>query len=244
MFPLIIDKINIYKDNKEQLISNGKIEINEGDFIHIVGNNHAGKTTLLNLINANPLGKLSVVAKYEIGNDGSRLDNIEKYKKCISYIEQSDEFYFSNPYEELCFEFIKHGNNVNKTEIDDLLQQFNLSHFKNKNKKMTIEMLSGGEKRKLSIIKGLLKKDVKLLMIDEPFNNLDINSIIQVVGLLYRLNKKSNVTIIATSHFPLFVGVNKIISIIDKKIETKHYQDSKISLCWYIEDDELKIKRY
>ena len=52
-----------------------------------------------------------------------------------------------------------------------------------------------------------------LLIIDEPFNNLDIDSVVKVINILYSIHRERGISIIVTSHFPLFIGVNKKWSI-------------------------------
>ena len=242
MFPINIEKINLKTKDGKYLINDGSILIEKGDFIYLSGKNHSGKSTLLNIINMNQLNDFKLDLKIKIEGRYFTQKDVEEYKQSISYIEQKDLFYFMTPFEEISMEYIKFGHSIDYDEINFLFDYFEISHLKKaKFESKQVDRLSGGEKRKISLIKGFVKKNIKMMIIDEPFNNLDIPSIVKIVNYLYMLNTKKNITIILTSHFNLFVGVNKICELDNTKLKTSVMRQGINGLSWYIERDELVI---
>lgn len=241
MFPIEIKIKDISLNPKTILIKDSEILIEKNDFIYIEGKNHTGKSTLLNIINANELNGINVDVEIISENKKLSQESLDTYKRKISYVRQEDDYIFDNVKQELYFEYTKYGKEINHDRIDELLDEFNLSHIKNKKKTLTSK-LSGGERKKISIIKGLLNEEAELFILDEPFNNLDLHSVVMVINLLYKMNKNSNVTIIATSHFPLFLGVNKKLIIQEGKIHNKYIlKDNETKIVWKINEDGIHM---
>ncbi|MDT4761343.1 ABC transporter ATP-binding protein [Sphaerochaeta sp. PS] len=96
---------------------------------------------------------------------------------------------------------------VQRQRLDDVVALLDLT----KQLKQRPRALSGGEKRRLSIA-GVLVMEPKLLIMDEPFANLDYPSVVQVLKTLLRLRNEGH-TIILVSH-----EVEKILAYIDKVI--------------------------
>ena len=163
--------------NNQKVIDDLNLSMKEG-FIHgIVGLNGAGKTTLLNT--------LFGLKKADAGT--MLFDNHKLNKKAVAYLV-TENFFYSNITGREYLNLFK--NDAFKTEEWNRLFGLPLDRI--------IDGYSTGMKKKLALL-GILKQDKSLMILDEPFNGLDIetNRIIRMI--LLRLKEK-NKTIIVTSH--------------------------------------------
>ncbi len=163
--------------NNQKVIDDLNLSMKEG-FIHgIVGLNGAGKTTLLNT--------LFGLKKADAGT--MLFDNYKLNKKAVAYLV-TENFFYSNITGREYLNLFK--NDAFKTEEWNRLFGLPLDRI--------IDGYSTGMKKKLALL-GILKQDKSLMILDEPFNGLDIetNRIIRMI--LLRLKEK-NKTIIVTSH--------------------------------------------
>ncbi|MCG6185861.1 ABC transporter ATP-binding protein [Maribellus maritimus] len=163
--------------NGKKVIDDLNLSMKEG-FIHgIVGLNGAGKTTLLNT--------LFGLKKADAGT--MLFDDHKLNKKAVAYLVTENFFYLNITGREYLNLF---KNDAFKTEEWNRLFGLPLDRI--------IDGYSTGMKKKLALL-GILKQDKSLMILDEPFNGLDIetNRIIRMI--LLRLKEK-NKTIIVTSH--------------------------------------------
>lgn len=140
--------------------------IHENDKIGIVGGNGAGKSTLLKAIYLDHF-----------------IDDGEVYKKNnlkIAYLEQEPSF---DKDQTIFHEAAKLAQVENAFEIKSMLSKFGLDEYDKK-----IQMLSGGEKRRLALVITLLQP-CELLILDEPTNHLDIWMINWLEKYLMKWNK-------------------------------------------------------
>jgi len=140
----------------------------KGEKIRISGKNGSGKSTLVKLLSGlycNYKGELKV------NKSTYKEFNIDSLRTHIAYIEQ-DPYFFQGTVKENILAV------NNKTDPDEIIELFKQLGF-DKSLDYKIEQggsnLSGGEKQKLSIIRGLLKKS-DLYIFDEPTSNLDTES--------------------------------------------------------------------
>jgi len=207
-----IDKIinlkNIYtkyQGYKIPIIKNINLDVKYGEFISIIGSNGAGKTTLIETIN----GLLTYCNGVGLVFD----KEINKYKyeirKNIGYVIQNFDIDSNAPF--LCKDVVMSGKsgkigtfrNYNKKDWDDVWYSMGLVgmiDFANR----PIGKLSGGEFQKI-LISRALAQNPDLLLLDEPFSNLDYSARKQIEILLNRLNQKDNMTIIMVSHDLSFI---------------------------------------
>ncbi|VTT02016.1 ABC-F family ATP-binding cassette domain-containing protein [Streptococcus dysgalactiae] len=141
-----------------QLIKDFNLIIQNKDRIGIVGDNGVGKSTLLNLINGDlepTSGKLDIGDTIRIGYFSQQLKDMDETKRVINYLQEvADEVKTS----------------VGTTSISELLEQF---LFPRSSHGTLIAKLSGGEKKRLYLLKLLIEKP-NVLLLDEPTNDLDI----------------------------------------------------------------------
>lgn len=190
----------IYEGERTPVIHDVNLEVNDGEFISIIGPNGAGKTTLLETMN----GLLSCThgAGFVFGK------NINKFKseirKEIGYVIQNFEIDPLSPF--LCKDIVMSGRTgkigtfrfPTKKDWDKVWYGMGLVGMIDFASR-PIGKLSGGEFQKILIARALSQQP-RLLLLDEPFSNLDITSRMQIETLLNRIHKRFKITIIMVSH--------------------------------------------
>lgn len=196
----IISADNVsFSYNGEMVLENVNLNINENDFIWIVGPNGGGKTTLLKLL----LGLL----KPQFGTIKIFGNSPQKARRFIGYMAQHISLDSQFPVN--VFDVVLMGRLGNKgigpfrsedKEIASVvLRQVGLYQYRQK----PFSELSGGQQRRLLIARALVGQP-KVLLLDEPTANLDANSEKELYELLQKLNK--DLTIVLVSHDPAFVS--------------------------------------
>ncbi len=185
--------------HKKEVFKELDLIIHRKDFIALVGKNGAGKSTLMNVLTEN----------HEIDNGEIwKIDNLK-----ISYFNQN-------------FFFIDESQSIEK-EICSILidknEDFQIDIFCNYlglNKNSIIKDLSGGQKRRVGLIKTLINKS-DILLLDEPTNHLDLDTIIWLENYLKRLD----CAILCVSHDRQFLKnfTNKIFWIDRSKIKINNH---------------------
>jgi ABC-2 type transport system ATP-binding protein len=169
-------------------------EIDVGEIIGLVGNNGAGKTTLFRLI-------LDLVRadKGEIYIKDEQVTKSENWKKITAaYLDEGFLIGYLTPEE--YFYFIGKLNNQSKADIDEFLNGLE-SFFEGSilNSGKYIRDLSKGNQFKVGIAACLLQNP-ELLILDEPFANLDPTSQLRLIKMLQEEQAKNRTTILISSH--------------------------------------------
>lgn len=161
------------------IYENFNLNIEENKILCILGESGEGKTTLLNVI--------SNLIDYqgEVKND-LKTSVVFQENRLIDTMTVSENLSF------ICGE----------KDFDNDLKRLGLYEYKDK----YINTLSGGQKRRVAIYRGL-KYDAKLLLMDEPFNSLDIKLKNDLIEFIKERNKKDKKTIVFITH-DIFEGVN------------------------------------
>ncbi len=170
------------------------IEIKKGESIGLIGNNGAGKTTLFRML-------LDLI-RPESGEaliNGENVAHGEKWKDtCAAYLDEGFLIDYLTPEE--YFYFIGGLHNQTRAHVDDFLagyaEFFNGEILK---RGKYIRDLSKGNQCKVGVAACLLQSP-ELLMLDEPFANIDPSTQIRLKNLLKDLNKSRGMTTIVSSH--------------------------------------------
>ncbi|WP_447639961.1 MULTISPECIES: ATP-binding cassette domain-containing protein [Chitinophagaceae] len=183
----------IYRENV--VVDIPLLEIHKGEIIGLVGNNGAGKTTLfrlfLDLIRAD---RGSVVYK-----DNIEVAKSEVWKAFVSaYLDEGFLIGYLTPEE--YFYFIGKLNNLSQADVDSFLQSYT-AFFDGSilNSGKYLRDLSKGNQFKVGIVGCLLQKP-EVLILDEPFANLDPTSQMRLIQLIRKEREDNNTTILVSSH--------------------------------------------
>ncbi len=184
--------------HKNEIFKELDLNIHRKDFIALVGKNGAGKSTLMNVISGQheiDLGEIwsidNIAVNYFNQNYKLQNENNTVEKEILSAITNQDDIY----------------------EIDIFCNNLSLD------KNSLIKNLSGGQKRRVGLIKTLIKPS-DLLLLDEPTNHLDLDAIVWLENYL----KKLDSAILCVSHDRQFLKnfTNKILWIDRSRVKVNN----------------------
>jgi ABC-2 type transport system ATP-binding protein len=212
-----------YKDTT--VLSIDSLELSKGEIIGLVGNNGAGKTTFFSLL----LDLIKPSTGY-IENNQIRVDESEDWKSTTAaFIDESFLIGYLTPEE--YFSFIAGLRNINKADLDSFLNRFN-TFFNGEilEKKKYIRDLSKGNQKKVGIAAAFIGAP-ELVILDEPFANLDPRAQMQLQNLLREINLELGCSIFVSSHDLLHVSeLCQRILILNKGELVKDANRGEISL--------------
>jgi ABC-2 type transport system ATP-binding protein len=171
-----------------------ELEIHAGEVIGLVGNNGAGKTTffrlLLDLIRAN---------KGEILSKGIPVTTTEEWKSyTAAYIDEGFLIDYLTPEE--YFYFVGKLNQLSKADVDDFLQSYQVFFDEAVlGKGKYIRDFSKGNQFKIGIVAALLTNP-ELLILDEPFANLDPTTQLRLVAMIKEMAAHKQMCVVVSSH--------------------------------------------
>lgn len=173
------------------------LEIEEGEFVAVVGTSGSGKTSLLNL-----LGGLDVPDEGGVWIGGSSLKDMESEERTI-FRRRNIGFIFQqynlipmiSVYENIVLPLRLDGAEIDQEFFEELTGTLGL---KEKLGQLP-ETLSGGQQQRAAIARALMTKPA-IVLGDEPTGNLDSVTSMEVVGLLKNCAKKYHQTVILVTH--------------------------------------------
>ena len=191
----MIEVINLQKEYSGTTVLNiSELTIEKGEVFGLVGNNGAGKTTLFSL-----LLDLIRASRGKVIIDGIPVVKSEVWKEKVSaYIDESFTIGYLTPDE--YFNFIGELRNMNTTDVKVFLEKFS-DFFKDEiiGKKKYIRDLSKGNQKKVGVV-GALMGNTEVIVLDEPFANLDPSSQYQLRNIIKEYAKIKEKTILISSH--------------------------------------------
>lgn len=203
---LKFDNVTKYYSNGIHALKNASFEVEEGEFISIIGPSGSGKSTILRSIN-----KLISITDGEITLDGV---SVNKQKgKSLRHLRRNIGMIFQNynlVYSLSVFQNVLHGclgymgglkgifgiySEADKKRALELLEELGISQYAyNK-----ASDLSGGQKQRVGIARAIMQKP-KVLLCDEPIASLDPSSAKTIMDLLKDMSQKRNIACIVNLH--------------------------------------------
>ena len=240
------------------IINDLSLEIKTGEVVSLIGENGCGKTTILNIINGDEnidSGTISIRKGNTIGylkqNPEKRNDDeivkdilyesasdilcmIEKLKDYEDKMSKAKDKELDDlivKYTNLQEKFINMGGYELDTKIDKIISGFKINDLLNK----TYNVLSGGEKRIVSLA-AIMIKEPSILLLDEPTNHLDIDTLEWFEDFI----KKYKGTILIVSHDRYFIDkVTTKTVLIERGREIIFHGNYS----YYLNENEARIER-
>lgn len=171
-----------------------ELEIRKGESFGLVGNNGAGKTTYFNLI----LDLIQPTTGKIINNE-IQVNKSEDWKPfTAAFIDESFLIGYLTPEE--YFDFIAKLRGVNQVDLSQFLEQFEeLFNGEILGQKKYLRDLSKGNQKKAGIVAALIGQP-EVIILDEPFANLDPTTQIRLKKTLKKINEESSSTFLISSH--------------------------------------------
>jgi cell division transport system ATP-binding protein len=186
----------IYVPNKPPALDDCNVEIEQGEFVFLVGHSGSGKSTFIRLL----LREL-LPTKGQIVVAGQDLGKMKHWK--VPYLRRNIGCVFQDfkllpnktTYENIAFalEVIGRSKHVIRTQVPEVLR---LVGLEDKTDSYPDE-LSGGEQQRVSIARAFVNRP-PLLLADEPTGNLDPATSLGIMSLLNRINKTGTTVLVAT----------------------------------------------
>lgn len=187
------------------------LEIPKGQSFGLVGNNGAGKTTFFSL-----LLDLIQPTTGNVFNNEITVSESEEWKPfTASFIDESFLIGYLTPEE--YFNFVGELRNQNKADVASFLEQFeDLFNGEILGRRKYLRDLSKGNQKKVGIVAALIGNP-EVIILDEPFANLDPTTQIRLKALIRELSENPEVTILISSHDLIHVTeVCERIVVLDK----------------------------
>ena len=194
------DVSTVYEGESRPAIKSVNLTIKRNELVYIVGPNASGKTTLLETINGllpSFKGKVTVFG-LDIQSNGRKL-------RCqIGYVPQDFMVKPGEPYKALDvvlmglygqIGYLQHPNEKDKQNALETMKLIGIQDLADR----PMGKLSGGQQQKVMLARALAKKP-KILLLDEPFSNLDPDSRGQIPSLITKLHREQDLTTLIVTH--------------------------------------------
>lgn len=204
--PISVKSLSV-KNQSRFLLDNISIKIESGDFVAVVGHNGAGKSLFINC-----LAGLSLASNLLSNNLQCITWNNEKMchdkRTKMSMVFQNPQF-LKRSIKGVLLHSLK-SRNLSSEAITSQLNWALKIFCKTIKADTLVQSLSGGEKRKLAVVRALMLNP-ELLIMDEPYVNLDPQNMNEILDLLKKDKKRKDKTIVIATH-----EIKNIMSLVNK----------------------------
>jgi zinc/manganese transport system ATP-binding protein len=222
----------VYEGESRPAIKGINLSIKKNELIYVVGPNASGKTTLLETINGllPPFkGKVSVFG-LDVQSNGRKI-------RCqIGYVPQDFMVKPGEPYTAIDvvlmgrygqIGFLRHPEKKDKNKALEAMKLIGIEELADR----SMGKLSGGQQQKVMLARALAKNP-KILLLDEPFSNLDPDSRGLIPSMITRLHKEKGLTIIIVTHdiHHMLDQCNRVIVVTDGRIMFDGLPENALSL--------------
>ena len=183
-----IENMSFGYTNSNETLTNINMEINEGEFVAIIGENGSGKSSLIKcILGLNKIQKGKITVNDRIG-----------YLPQLTEIQNSfpatiEEIVLSGTIPDNVLKIFYTKDDRKKAE--DVMKKLNLFDMRKK----CFDELSGGQRQRVLIARALCSTD-KIIILDEPVNSLDSKVVSGIYDILNDLYKNKGITIVMVSH--------------------------------------------
>lgn len=211
-------------EGKQTAVDHVSFTIDDGEFVVILGQSGAGKSTILNMLGGmdTPTEGTVTVAGKNISNMNDR--QLGEYRAdVVGFV-----FQFYNLLPSLtAYENIALTKSIvnNARDADELLELVGLSHCRDK----FPSQMSGGEQQRVSIARALAKNP-KILLGDEPTGALDSQTGVMVLELLQRLSRSGKTVILVTHNSDIAKCADKVIRMKNGKVKEITVNEKPLSV--------------
>jgi cell division transport system ATP-binding protein len=214
---LSLRNATIYQEGKT-ILSDVNLEVNQGEFIYVIGKTGSGKSSLLKTLYADL--ELKEGAGHIVDFDLATLkeDDIPFLRRKIGIVFQDFKLLPDRTVKDNMLFVLKATGWTDNTQmlnkIDEVLDKVGMKDFANK----MPHQLSGGEQQRVAIARALLN-DPELILADEPTGNLDPQTSAEVLEVLRKINANGKTVLMSTHDYALLVKFpSKTLKCEDAKI--------------------------
>ena len=201
-----------FKFTNQPVFQDLNLQVEQGDFIFLIGKSGVGKTTFLRLIYMDCIPQNGYVEVGVYSSDTIKSREIPYLRRKLGVIFQDFQLLEDrNVYDNLAFVLQITGvpRKMIKRKVFHALSEVGLSH---KQTNMPNE-LSGGEKQRVAIARAIINEPF-LLLADEPTGNLDPDTAEEILEILRKINSRGTSIIFATHNYDLITKFDaKIIKL-------------------------------
>ena len=192
------------------------LDIEEGEFVFIVGNSGSGKSTLIKLLLKELEPTKGVIMINNRNLNAIRRKQIPKYRRNVGVVFQDFRLLKDrNVYENVAFaqKVIGTPARTIKSSVPTMLSMVGLAA----KYKSYPRQLSGGEQQRVAIARALVNQP-KILLADEPTGNLDNHNAWEIMKLLEEINQKGTTVVVVTHNLEIVKAMKKRVITMKKGV--------------------------
>ena len=202
--------------NGAPALSNLNLEIEDGEFVFVVGDSGSGKSTLIKLLlkELEPTEGTIKIGSEDLGSITHR--QIPKFRRKIGVVFQDFRLLQDrNVYENVAFalKVVEASNREIKKKVPQMLSMVGLAA----KYRSLPRQLSGGEQQRVAIARALVNEP-KLLLADEPTGNLDSNNAWEIMKLLEEINERGTTVMVVTHNMEIVKAMKKRVITMNKGV--------------------------
>ncbi len=234
-----LQNVSFAYDDKNEILKDISLEINEGEFVAVIGHNGSGKSTMSKLLNGTLIPSSGKV--YVDGLDTADDANVFEIRKNVGMVFQNPDNQIVTTIVEEDVAFGPENLGIPSAEIKervrDALKTVGLTGYE----RHSTFNLSGGQKQRLAIA-GILAMSSRCIVLDEPTAMLDPLGREEVLSTIHRLNKEQGITVILITHYMNEAAdSDRVIVMNDGKIDRIDSAHSIFSQVDYLKSVGLEV---